>query len=846
VRGITTAEAEARRRQYGRNQLPSRERDPIWKELLESLTEPLQLLLVLVGVLYALFGELRDAAVILAVIVTVAVVETITEWRAGRAVRALSNLSAPRAAVWRDGLLTQVPPEEVVPGDAILVTAGARVPADARLIQSYGLAADEALVTGESAPVAHGVDGGASPDLLAGSLVVRGTGTAMVTRTGPSSTLGHIAGLVTEARRPQTPLQRQLGGLARVLLVVAVAVSALVPAVGVLAGQPLRQMILTGLTLAFATIPEELPILVVVVLGLGALGLARRGAIVRRLAAAETLGAVTVVCTDKTGTLTQNRAEVVAVLPAGEIVGATSGRNAGDSRGVLMAASLASEPPALDSARFVDPIDTAIWNAAGAETRRADRMFLFDDTLRIASGMTAESDGSARVGVKGAPESVLERCDSLGSEQAAGVLDGPALERILAAAAAAGTGGRRVLAVATKCVDQQITDRQTAESDLRFEGLIVLDDPLRPEVPGAVRALHDAGVAVTVVSGDQPATAAAVARQSGLDVATFTAAETEAWDEHDLARRAAAGAVFARTRPEDKLRIARSLADAGEVVAMTGDGINDAPALRAAAIGVAMGGAGSDAAREAADLVITDDNFATLTAAAAGGRRLYANLRKAVRYYLAVKVALVTVSFAAAVSGLPLPFAPVQIVILELFMDLGASVAFVSLPAEQDEMRRPPRDPSVPFLDRVMVAGIAAGGLTLAIATGAMFLLGLRTVGVDGARTMAVVTWMICHAALGAVMGWERGPVPLQGLRRTPAMLAWIAASLGFAAAMLALPGFREVLHGGPVPWPLAGISAAVAVLAPLWFEAIERAGWRGANGSAFSEAAGADEQVIP
>ncbi|HSR26228.1 MAG TPA: HAD-IC family P-type ATPase, partial [Candidatus Eisenbacteria bacterium] len=320
LRGLTTAEAEARRRAHGPNRLPSRESEPLWRELLESLTEPLQLLLILVGVLYAAFGELRDAAVILAVIVAVALAETVTEWRAGRAVRALSKLSAPRAAVWRDATLTQVPPEELVPGDVILLAAGTRVPADARLIQSYGLGADEALLTGESGPVAHGVEPGVSPDLLAGSLVVRGTGTAEVTRTGPESTLGRIAGLVGEAHEPLTPLQRQLGGLARTLLVAAVAVSALVPAVGVLAGQPLRQMILSGLTLAFATIPEELPILVVVVLGLGALDLARRGAVVRRLIAAETLGAVTIVCTDKTGTLTQNRTEVARVLPIAEVL----------------------------------------------------------------------------------------------------------------------------------------------------------------------------------------------------------------------------------------------------------------------------------------------------------------------------------------------------------------------------------------------------------------------------------------------------------------------------------------------------------------------------------------------
>ena len=621
-----------------------------------------------------------------------------------------------------------------------------------------------------------------------------------------------------------TPLQRELSGLAKILLVAAVVVSALVPAVGVMAGQPLRQMILTGMTLAFATIPEELPILVVVVLGLGALSLARRGAIVRRLLAAETLGAVTIVCTDKTGTLTQNRTEVARVLPMAEILDGANGGDTDHSRKVLLAGCLASEPPGVDSARFVDPIDAAIWSAAGMGAPKADRRFPFDDTLRIASGLTVEPDATARVGVKGAPEAVLERCVSIASNHEARMLDERARDRVLGAVAAAAANGQRVLAVATRRMDGPVSERQAVERDLRLEGLVVLEDPLRPEVPAAVTALRDAGIRVTVATGDQPATAAAIARQAGLDAATYTQADIAAWHELELARHAAAGAVFARMRPEDKLHLAQALSRAGEVVAMTGDGINDAPALKAAAIGVAMGGVGTDAAREAADLVITDDNFATLTAAVAGARRLYENLRKAVRYYLAVKVGLVTVCFAAAVSGLPLPFAPLQIVILELFMDFGASVAFVSLPPEADEMRRPPRDPSAPFMDRALVVGIVAGGLTLALATGTMFLLGLRSAGVDGARTMAVVTWMLCHAVLGVVMGWERRPVSLQGLRRTPAMLMWVSASLVFAAAMLAVPAFRDVLRGGPVSWGLAGTAVVVAMLAPLWLEVVKHA----------------------
>jgi Ca2+-transporting ATPase len=723
--------------------------------------------------------------------------------------------------VWRDGKLVQIPPDELVVGDVILLSAGSRVPADARLIQASGLAADESLITGESAPVAHGVESGLSPQLMAGSHVVRGNGTAEITATGASSTLGHIASLIGESREPPTPLQRQLGGLAKVLLVAALTVSVLVPAIGVVAGQPLKQMILTGLTLAFATIPEELPILVVVVLGIGALTLAKRGAIVRRLVAAETLGAVTVICTDKTGTLTQNRTEVSGVISAAAIL---EGVKAEAERAeVLQAACLASEPPSIESARFVDPMDTAIWNASTPGTPAATRQFPFDDSLGLASGLVAAGDGRWRLGVKGGPEAVLRRCVAYDSSDAGAPFTEASRGQVLAAVSEAAAGGRRILAVASRELSKPVESREAAETDLRFEGLVLLVDPIRPEVPAAMQELREAGVRVSVVTGDQPATAATIAREAGLDIPVFGRDDIAGWRDDELAQRAGVGAVFARTRPEDKLRIARSLTAAGEVVAMTGDGVNDAPALKAASIGIAMGRTGSDVAQEAADLVITDDNFATLTAAVAGGRRLYENLRKAVRYYLAVKVALITVSFAAAVSALPLPFAPVQIVILELFMDLGASVAFVNLPPEADEMRRPPRNPAAPFIDRQVIMGILAGGLTLAAATGAMFLFGLRSLGTDGARTLAVVTWMICHAVLGVVMGWERRPVSLAGLRRTPAMLIWVAAAFVFAFAMLSVPPLREALRGGPVPANFGLLAAAVAVAAPLWLEVLKR-----------------------
>jgi P-type Ca2+ transporter type 2C len=822
VRGLSSAEAAARLLEAGPNVVRKHDEEPLWREFAEAIAEPLQLLLLAVGVLYAVLGELRDAAIIFGVIVTVGVVETLTEQRASRAIAALSKLSAARALVWRDGKLIEIDPELLVPGDEIQVAAGSRVPADARLVESEELLIDESLVTGESQPVEHGVGEGRFGEIESGTYVVRGRAAAVVTAVGAASTLGRIAALVHEAESPKTPLQTQMAQLARGLLVAALFVSAVVPLIGIVRGQPWHVMLLSGLTLAFATIPEELPILVVVVLGLGSLRLARQGAIVRRLTAAETLGATTLICTDKTGTLTENRMTVTDVVPAADLLPATPSGSDGTGR-VKWLASLASEPPAGDGPRFVDPMDVAVWRAVDPGVPGAAVRFSFDSERRLASGV-ALVDGHAVLAVKGAPEAVLDRSIGWRGDGGVGPIEQAIRARVREAAAELAADGGRVLAVASRTLPGlPDSGRDDAERDLEFEGLLVFADPLRPGVPKAVVELRAAGVTITMITGDLAPTAAAIAREAGLEGEVYAAAEAESWTDEELAARSAAGAVFARARPEDKLRIVRAATASGQVVAVTGDGVNDAPALQAAAIGVAMGRGGSDVAREAGDLVLTDDNFATLALATSEGRRLYENLRKAVRYYLAIKVALVTVSLVAVVGGLPLPFTPVQIVLLELLMDLGASFAFVHQAAESDLMQRPPRDPKRPFLDRSMVAGIAAGGLTLAVLSGGAYLLALPTLGVDSARTLALVTWLIGHAVLGIVMGWERRPVAPRALLRNRWMLAWAGAAAAFALALLTAPPFAAVLHAGPVP-PLAGLLAVGAALVfPLWLEVAKR-----------------------
>lgn len=822
-RGLTSAEAAARRsskdRKSGRRQLER----PLRKHLRASLIERLLMLLLVVGAIYAVLGALRDAAIIFAAVVIVAVVEAWVEWRAGRIIASLSALRAPRALVWRDRRLQELAPEELVPGDVIALTAGSRVPADARLIEAEEMQIDESLVTGESRSVDRLPGDNLFSQLKAGTHVVRGRGTAVLTATGRESTLGRVSDMVALIDPQPTPLQRRMTGLADALLVVAVVVSVVVPVVGAVRGQNIREMLLSALTLAFATIPAELPILLVIVLVLGARRLARRGAIVRRLSAVETLGATTLVCTDKTGTLTENRISLTGVATASEVLESVPARAAQVDR-VRELARLASESPSSQDSRLADPIDAAVWRGTSAGWPEPLVRFSFDSQRRLASGL-AHVDGALVLGVKGAPETVVVRAARWrAADGAEAPLDGDMRTHVIAAATQLTAGGARVLAVASRTINGPPPGIPSQlERELVLEGLMVFSDPLRSAVPDAVRQLLGAGVGVTMVTGDQSATAAAVARAAGLAGPTFIAAQTRGWSDAELASRAMNGCVIARARPEDKLRLVRAAAGAGHVVAVTGDGINDAPALEAAAIGVAMGRSGSDIAREAADLVLSDDNFATLASATAEGRRLHENLRKVIRYYLAVKLALITVLLVMAVSGNPLPFSPVQIVILELFMDLGASVAYVNLAPEADLMRRRPRDPQARLLDRSIVSGALAGGVTLAGLTGIAYLLTLPHLGVTGARTVALVCWLVGHATLGVVMGWERLPVSFASLKANPAMAAWAGAAIALALALLVVPPLASLMHAGPVPAVTGVLAVLAALAAPLWLEGIKR-----------------------
>jgi Ca2+-transporting ATPase len=759
-------------------------------EIVESVVEPLQLLLVVVGVLSAIFGELRDAIAIFSVIVLVSAVEAISEVRAKRALQALRDLSAPNALVRRAGVALAVPVGALVVGDVLLVEAGSVVAADARVVEADGLATDESRLTGEPVAAAKGpepVDAHAplaerSSMLHAGTAVVAGAGEGVVVALGDETEIGRLGRLVAQAKEPPTPLQRAMAELARAALIVAVTACVLVPLLGVLRGQPPREMLLDGLTLAFATIPEELPILVTVLVALGGLRLAQHGVLLRRLRAAEAVGAMTVLLADKTGTLTENRLLIERID--------------GDRERVLAAGAAAH-----GAAAAQDPVDRALVEAAGepASSERLAR-YPFDPVRRRESAVWRDHHGGAWVAVKGAPEAVLDVC----------AVSKPERTSVLARVARLADDGLRVIAIAERRVASAPHAAADVEAELDFVGLAAFRDPLRAGVGDAVAELARAGVRTIVVSGDHPETVAAAAREAGLRAAEVLhgGAPLDALDDDELAGRLRGEAVIARATPEDKLRLVRILQDRGEAVAVTGDGVNDAPALAAANVGIAMGARGTDLAREASDLVLVDDAYPTIVGAVQGGRGLASQLRRAVAFYLGAKVALVVVIAVPLALGLPAPFHPVHIVVLELFMDVGASVAFVSEPTAPETMDRPPRDPASRFLDGTQLSAIALTAAALTVGVLPAFLIVHARSGAGMAIAAAVAGWLIANVAIA----WSLRARPGLPLRRNVAFPVWALFAL-VAAFMLSLTQAGAALGVEPLTGGALRITAGVAAV---------------------------------
>ena len=776
--GLATAKAVQRLAETGPNEVEAEPEESWWRLVLRQVRDPLVYILLAAATVSLVVRDFTDAGVILAVVLLNAVIGFIQEVRAREAVRSLAKLTAPQALVVRDGMQHEIGSRELVPGDVVLVTAGTRVPADMRLSQAQGLAVDESLLTGESVPVDKSTAALPNADIIAGdqinmvfagTTVVHGRARGIVVRTGAASELGRIAHVMREVGRTSTPLQETLATFGRRAGLTILGLAAIVLFVGILRALPPVEIFLTAVALSVAAIPEGLPVILTVTLAVGVRRMARRQAIIRSLPAVETLGSTTVIGSDKTGTLTKNEMTVRAIWAGAQRFDVTgSGYDQrghieragmvarGDESRPLMTALhvgvLASEADAkhFESGHIVgDPTDVALLVAAvkggivPSELRRHHPeldLLPFEAERRLMVSLR-ESPAGLVQHLKGAPEVVLARCESELADDGERPLQ---RELALAAAADFASDGLRVIALAYRQTTALRITSESLHEGWVFVGLIGMEDPPRPEAVAAVRDAHAAGIRVLMLTGDHAETARAVGRTVGLGERVTTGHEIERFSQAELARALADVNVFARVTPEHKLRIVQQLKENGEVVAITGDGVNDAPALRAAHLGIAMGKTGSDVAREASDLVLADDNFATITSAIEEGRVVFANIRKATFFLLSTAGGEILAIMVSVLAGWPLPFTAAQILWINLVTDSLEDIALAFEPGEPDLLRHPPRPRREGVLTARLVLRLGGVGLVLATATLGMFWYTLHTTGdMALARTVAVTQMVV-------------------------------------------------------------------------------------------------------
>jgi Ca2+-transporting ATPase len=794
--GLTEQEATLRLSRFGENRLVEETPIRFLSILKEEVTEPFIILLIAIGVLYSVWGSLLDSFTIIAVVTVLVLVEVWNEYRAKRSIAALKNLASPTATALRNGRIEEAATSQLVPGDIILLKPGQRVPADARLIEAFGLEVDEASLSGESFPIAKDattvlpVDAKANEQknmIFAGTVVTKGQAKALITATGANTELGRVAGIAKAAKEPKTPLQLAMNQLSKTLVLIALFFSVLVPVLGFIRGLPLQQMILTSLSLAFATIPEEMPIIVTMVLGVGAYALSRKNALVKRLRAAETLGSVTVIATDKTGTLTEGKLKVAGLCFGGRIVQAEDFKE--NEKEALKTALLASDSIKVlsDDGFLNNPMAQAILEmikANGVSLGELSRNWVLKDELSFDNKRKLASYvyqyGSSLVALSsGAPENVLANSSKLFLESKEVELTSEARRQIETAVSEMAKSGQRLLAFGYRRLSSSVNvEKENLERDIIFVGVVGFIDSPRPQVKDAIRACREAGIRVIMVTGDHPETARAIANQVGIDSKRIlTGNEVSRITDEEVKDALSETFVFARVTPEDKLRLVRLLREQGEIVAVTGDGVNDAPALKEAHIGIAMGIRGTDVAKETADMILTDDNFATIQTAVKEGRKLFSNLKKGVRYYLACKVALVASFLLPIALGVPLPFAPIQIIVLELFMDLAASATFVAEPEESGIMTKPPAEPGEKFMNRTMLETLFMGSVGLFVAVSATFLFTwYQTQNLAQAQTVAFATWMLGHVFLALNFRSEKEPLTKLGFFSNRIMILWALA----------------------------------------------------------------------
>jgi len=834
-RGLSSHEVAARRSRHGANELPSRKQRTLLAIIGGVAREPMFLMLVAAGALYLALGDHGEALMLLGFVGVVMGITIVQERKTERVLDALRNLSSPRARVVRDGEVRLIAGREVVAGDLLLLEEGDRVAADAVVLAANDLSADESLLTGESQPVTKraveasestaalealqpGGDG--LPIVYAGSMIVQGGATVRILATGLDTAMGRIGRALATIEEPEGPLQQQTGRLVRRLAVIGITVSIMAAALYLLTrGDPLHAF-LAGLALAMSVLPEEFPVILTVFMAVGAWRISRRRVLTRRLSVIETLGAATVLCVDKTGTLTENRMTLVRIATLdGEtaVTGGTLDRVSPSQRALIEGALLASE------LRPFDPMEKSlrIFAAATLPALPTEGRVLAHEYPLQASLMAMthvwqqeNAQGPAVIAVKGAPEAVVQLC-ALGEAER---------ETIARQAQDMASDGLRVLGVARAEHAGPPWPQHPRQFEFAWLGLVAFADPLRPNVPAAIAECRAAGIRVVMITGDYAATARAIAREAGLPTEPLiTGSEMAALGETVVRDRARRASIFARITPEQKLAIVNVLESGGDIVAMTGDGVNDAPALRAAHIGIAMGGRGTDVAREAAALVLLNDDFESIVAAVRLGRRIYMNLRKAMSYTLAVHVPIAGMALLPLLFGWPLALMPVHIVFLELIIDPACSIVFEAEPESRDTMRRRPRRADEPlFSGYTLGLSLAQGVIVLAVVAGLYAYWNVAEVEASAARTMAFT--VLIAGNLGLIFANRSLSETIATTIRVPnASLWWVA--LGALAALgviLAWGPLRELFGFAPLSSVATGLCLIAGASTVVWLDGLK------------------------
>lgn len=877
--GLSKREAASRLERHGPNMLREGRKISPLAIFLSQFKDFMVLVLIAATLISGLLGEYADAVTIFAIVILNAILGFFQEFKAETAIRALKQMAAPEANVVRGGVEQSIPSKLLVPGDLVLLSAGDKVPADLRLLDSIQLEVEESALTGESIPVrkdSEAISGVSEPAgiknmVFMGTSVTRGRAKGIVIGTGMSTQMGEIAGLIQEVEDTVTPLQKRLDGVGKRLVALCLCICVCVVAAGVVQGIPPFRMFLAGVSLAVAAIPEGMPAIVTVALAIGVQKMMRRRALVRRLPAVETLGCTTIICSDKTGTLTKNEMTVKELWFEGKLVKVSGEgyRPNGDFTIADRKLNLKSYPDVAlllkigvlcNNSRLVrsgiavgglfrrekagdnwnikgDPTEGALL-VAGAKAgiwresieERETRIFEIPfDSERKRMSVLYRRDDDLYLYVKGAPDVVLEKCSHFQQDGKPIPFTPEGREEVLAQNRRMGKNAMRVLAVAYRKVPGPATKvDETMENDMVFVGLSGMIDPPRPEVKRAVQKCKTAGIRTVMITGDHPATAVAIGKEIGLlssgnDVITGTDLDT--LTDSQLLRRIDNCAVYARVSPKHKMRIVRLLKDKGHIVSMTGDGVNDAPAVKEADIGVSMGITGTDVTKEASDMILMDDNFATIVAAIEEGRIIYDNIRKFIRYLLGCNIGEVLTMFLAMLAGLPLPLMPIQILCVNLVTDGLPAIALGLERGEKDVMERPPRHPQESVFARGLGRKIIIRGIYIGVGTLTVFILGL-TLGegdLPTARTMALCTLICFQLFYVFECKSERFPIWRIGLFSNRYLLAAVFTSICMQLAVVYVPFMQYVFQTVPLNsfhWIIVLAVTGAATILKIFYQA--------------------------